>query len=801
MQNEMIAERFFIQERMYPVASVFTGLEVACRRDLILFASPSGLGVEDILPVTERYMTEIETYEASISKVREVVLTPDTPEHQVWLVIERPLGHSLIESLARQSISFKNTINLLKSLGCLLFTQSSHGLGLSLTAYDVYCDEHWQLTGVVAFPKTWIVELDRANVLRGGKTSVTPERMRYMAPEELQESDCSAEQTMMYRLGVIAYRLFYGSELYEGPINVLLRQILTGPSSQLPLVEADVTVSVKSSVQRLLADLLNASPDRRPTWDQVAHQLDQMMSELDDQDKPKPTLINGRYQIERVLGRGGFGVVYLVIDQKNFGQRVALKVLNHDMLSNQEVLKRFEVEAKIQSQLNHDHIVKMLDYGFNKLGQPYLVSEYLKGDHLGAFLKKQDHQRLNPISAVGVTISVTEALEEAHECGLGIVHRDIKPENIFVLKSRQRKATSSQRLRVKLLDFGISKLIDVGPGSLQTGQFMGTVEYMSPEQCEDTSQVDYRSDYYSLGLVLYEMLTGTKPFKCKTIFQFIQHHQNTLVPRITPDQLRQNAPCNLDDVVDELNKVIAWMTAKRRDDRPSNATELIDRLSACEEALLGRMLYQVSPAQAVDKISPQSDEPQSSQPYNMPGLPSLDPDVKQKDTVQKVRRNNVHRVKQARKASSMRQGWSVWKSLLFTFILVGIGLSYYYGPPQLMRSLRDSVIWVKDQASLIRTQKSEVHVMKEVHVKRVTLSLRSQSQTFQANEKIDLVVKTDPISQIGRVKVFVDPKSAGWVRGHEFLQLTSRFKQATLRACVKEVCSEPLTIFSSLSSR
>ena len=210
----------------------------------------------------------------------------------------------------------------------------------------------------------------------------------------------------------------------------------------------------------------------------------------------------GKYRIERLLGKGGMGLVacarHLDLDQS-----VALKLLLPEVLRNRDVVKRFRREAQAMVQLKGEHVCRVFDVGALDDGTPFMVMEYLEGQDLGLLLREQG--RLTPGFAVDLVLQVCEALAEAH--ALGIVHRDIKPANCFLTHGPDGEPL------LKVLDFGISKALGVADGGITTSQtLIGSPSYMSPEQMHSSKNVDARTDIWALGTVLYELVSGRRPF-------------------------------------------------------------------------------------------------------------------------------------------------------------------------------------------------------------------------------------------------------------------------------------------------
>lgn len=210
----------------------------------------------------------------------------------------------------------------------------------------------------------------------------------------------------------------------------------------------------------------------------------------------------GFYEIKKQLGQGGMGAVYLA-EHARIGNRKVVKVLLPEMSRNEQVVHRFENEARASARLNHRNIIKIDDFGLLPNGQWYILMPFLEGTSLEDFLAQQGtlsiHQTLH------ILVQVCAALHAAH--GAGIVHRDLKPANIFLTRTEENPH------HVTLLDFGIAKLGDGGEGmATQTGAAFGTPLYMAVEQFEDASRADARSDIYAIGVIGYQMLTGTLPF-------------------------------------------------------------------------------------------------------------------------------------------------------------------------------------------------------------------------------------------------------------------------------------------------
>jgi serine/threonine-protein kinase len=250
----------------------------------------------------------------------------------------------------------------------------------------------------------------------------------------------------------------------------------------------------------------------------------------------------GNYDIQAKIGEGGMGMVYLGLHPQ-IGKRVAIKVLHEELSSKAEVVVRFFNEARSVNDINHPNIVDIVDFGDINLDGvvfKYIIMEFLDGESLSSRIRRE-----------GVTIRETlhiiaqcaSALAASHS--KGVVHRDLKPENVFLC------TRGPDRNYVKLLDFGIAKLIGDGGAAMssrtRTGMVIGTPAYMSPEQCEGRGLIDHRSDIYALGVVMYELLTGRVPFPGDGFGEVLVAHL-TREPE-PPAQLNHNIPPEIEAIV------------------------------------------------------------------------------------------------------------------------------------------------------------------------------------------------------------------------------------------------------------
>lgn len=269
-------------------------------------------------------------------------------------------------------------------------------------------------------------------------------------------------------------------------------------------------------------------------------------------------VVGGRYRIEQLIGKGGMGSVYAAT-QLEIGRRVALKLLNRELVSDPQAVERFRREARAAGRLQHPNAITVYDFGVEDGGEAFLAMELLDGTTLRDELVRRGP--MVPAETAAVLRQVAEAVAAAH--AEGIVHRDLKPDNIMLV------ARGGSRV-VKVLDFGIAKLAEPahGPGTLTGTGAIGTPFYMSPEQGEGR-QLDWRSDIYSLGVIAFEMLTGRVPFVADTPIATVVKHLNTPPPR--PSEI-------VPSLAGAVDAVVLRALAKEPARRHQSAVELVDDL-------------------------------------------------------------------------------------------------------------------------------------------------------------------------------------------------------------------------------
>ena len=279
----------------------------------------------------------------------------------------------------------------------------------------------------------------------------------------------------------------------------------------------------------------------------------------------------GNYQVVGLVGEGGFGEVYEARNQF-LQRRAAIKVLHKGMVEDAELVRRFLNEARAASAIRHPNIIEVLDAGVTPEGEPYILMEFLEGDSLHKLLLQKGPMPVRTVQEIARQAG--SALSAAHAAG--IVHRDLKPENVFLMPD----PVSPLGFRVKVLDFGIAKVRLRGAwGSTvktQTGMVMGSPAYMSPEQCRDSSDVDHRSDIYSLAVMVYEMLAGVPPFASQsTTGMFL------LQLTASPAPLRSQVP----DVPDYIEQAVMRALSKERELRYDSVDYFVGALLGTYPAL------------------------------------------------------------------------------------------------------------------------------------------------------------------------------------------------------------------------
>lgn len=290
---------------------------------------------------------------------------------------------------------------------------------------------------------------------------------------------------------------------------------------------------------------------------------------------PGATLLAQRYLLEKRLGRGAMGQVYLARDQNLVTRRVAVKTVRPDILSDEdlqegEAVARFEREARAAASIRHPNVVDVTDFGKSPEGVFFLVMEYVEGETLYQLLRREG--TLNIQRATALLRQIVAGIEAAHD--EGILHRDLKPANIFIMQQRRKSASTADDGFVKVGDFGLAKIIHSDRSETQSGPesrgIIGTPEYMAPEQMQEGVRLDVRADIYALGTIAYHMLGGRSPFT-GNITQLIAQKLLQAPPALT--SLRS-------DISSEIDQAVRHALAKEPADRPATAGDWLEEFEA-----------------------------------------------------------------------------------------------------------------------------------------------------------------------------------------------------------------------------
>jgi serine/threonine-protein kinase len=270
-------------------------------------------------------------------------------------------------------------------------------------------------------------------------------------------------------------------------------------------------------------------------------------------------VLAGKYRLERVLGEGAMGIV-LAVRHLALGELMAMKLIHSDGSQQPEIFERFRREARAMMRIQSEHVVRTIDCGILEDDTPYLVMEYLEGQDLAQCLAQTGPLPLWQVAEY--MMQTCEALAHAH--ALGIVHRDLKPSNLFIVQRRDG------RKWVKVIDFGIAKLSEsgmtvAGMRLTKTAQVMGSPLYMAPEQMTSSKNVDARADIWSLGIVMFELLSGYVPFVGKTVVSLYRD----ITSQETPSLLRYRP-----DLTEEFHGIVRRCLMKDREQRYPTVVEL-----------------------------------------------------------------------------------------------------------------------------------------------------------------------------------------------------------------------------------
>ncbi|HWM17916.1 MAG TPA: protein kinase, partial [Microbacterium sp.] len=353
-------------------------------------------------------------------------------------------------------------------------------------------------------------------------------------------------------------------------------------------------------------------------------------------------LVDGRYRVRARIARGGMATVYVATDLR-LERRIALKVM-HGHLSDDTVFQsRFIQEARAAARLADPHVVNVFDQGQDG-DMAYLVMEYLPGITLRELLREQ--RRLTVPQTVTIMDAILSGLAAAHRAG--IVHRDVKPENVLLAEDG----------RIKIGDFGLARATTANTAT--GAQLLGTIAYLAPELVT-RGMADARSDIYSLGIMLYEMLVGEQPYKGEQPMQIAFQHATDSVPR--PSVKNPGVP-------EQLDELVLWATEKTPDDRPDDAKEMLDRLREIEHELgiAPQVARTISAGIIRDESSGTGDLTQVL-PAAMTGATTAVDDT-----------DNATRLRTATKRRAVKGRWLFAVVILLTALAAGAGWWFGSGP-------------------------------------------------------------------------------------------------------------------------
>jgi serine/threonine-protein kinase len=325
-------------------------------------------------------------------------------------------------------------------------------------------------------------------------------------------------------------------------------------------------------------------------------------------------VLDGKYRVESVLGRGGMALV-VAARHETLGHRVALKLLRPEASASPQYAQRALREARAAAALTSEHVTQVLDVGQLDSGQPYIVMELLEGSDFGAVLRERGPLAVRDVATY--LVQACDAIAEAH--GRGIVHRDLKPGNLFLARRRDGSPL------VKLMDFGISKMVEGSPDEALTAtqDSLGTPHYMSPEQLLSARDVDTRTDVWALGVLAFRLLTGAYPFVGETAPAVHIAIASVRPPRLR--DVRPDAPVAVDDL-------IARCLTKSRTDRLQTVVEFARTLLPFADedtrrryASVGEVSVPVTEAPADDRAARASPEPDTRATWGTNGEPAARP--------------------------------------------------------------------------------------------------------------------------------------------------------------------------------
>ena len=423
-----------------------------------------------------------------------------------YVAMELLKGCTLADRLAGSKLPLHDTMTLVAHIAGALAALHAEGL----VHRDVKPSNIFLVDGETASAHLLdfglIKGIDGPKVTKTGVVVGTP---GYMAPEQVRGERVVGSRADVFALGCVIFECVTGEPPFRGETDeALFSRILLEQPPSLGELHAGTPPWLAQLVDRML----RKDPSERPDAREVASAMGRATSvgaEAETTSHPgleRGAVVAERYRVERVIGEGGMGIV-LAARHLELGKLVALKVLRKRGNAVDE--GRFLREARAAARLENEHVARVLDAGRVGEDTPFIAMELLEGDDLAQHLRARGPLPIQ--EAVGLVLQACEAIAEAH--AMGIIHRDIKPSNLFIASRRDGSKL------VKVLDFGISKVTRKLDGATEdsrsmtgTASALGSASYMSPEQLQDAKRVDTRSDIWSIGVVLHELMTGAPPF-------------------------------------------------------------------------------------------------------------------------------------------------------------------------------------------------------------------------------------------------------------------------------------------------
>jgi serine/threonine protein kinase len=383
----------------------------------------------------------------------------------------------------------------------------------------------------------------------------------YMAPEQAKGEHLDA-RTDLYSVGVMLYELLVGRRPFDADsiFALMHKQAFEAPRRPSEVVPE---AGISSLVEAIILKALEKDPaDRYQSAGEMIEAIEVVSARMPTHPNLAGETLQGRYRLIERIGEGGMGTVY-VARHTTIGRRLAVKILHNEYVRLYK--GRFLQEAKAASQITHDNVVQITDYGETHGGQPFLVMEHLEGECLSDTIEREGRLPWSRVKHIAIQIS--RGLQAAHDAG--IVHRDVKPDNCF------RVSTDDDEDHIKLLDFGIARMASAGPKLTVTGEIFGTTAYMSPEQVRGDKDVDQRADVYSTGIMMYEMLAGTRPFDGTDDWLLHQH------VHVDPPPLQERAPNAR--IPEGAAAVVHKAIAKAPADRYQSMREMMHAIAAVRD--------------------------------------------------------------------------------------------------------------------------------------------------------------------------------------------------------------------------